>query len=54
MARRMRPAGLAAGVLAALAAGCGGPPQAPGVIVVDTPGAVSIKGEVWASTWATA
>ena len=51
MARRMRPAGLAAGVLAALAAGCGGPPQAPGVIVVDTPGAVSIRGEVWADNW---
>ena len=33
-------------VPAALLAGCGGPGQAPDVIVVDTPGAVSIRGEV--------
>ena len=36
---------------AALLAGCGGPGQAPDVIVVDTPGAVSIRGEVWADNW---
>ena len=39
------------GFLAALAAGCGGPQRAPDVIVVDTPGAVSIRGEVWADNW---
>ena len=38
-------------VPAALLAGCGGPGQAPDVIVVDTPGAVSIRGEVWADNW---
>ena len=37
-------------VPAALLAGCGGPGQAPD-IVVDTPGAVSIRGEVWADNW---
>ena len=51
MARRMQTAGLAGGFLAALAAGCGGPQRAPDVIVVDTPGAVSIRGEVWADNW---
>ena len=38
-------------VLAALPAGCGGPEQAPDVIVVDNPGAVSIRGEAWADNW---
>ena len=51
MARRMQTAGLAGGFLAALAAGCGGRQRAPDVIVVDTPGAVSIRGEVWADNW---
>ena len=51
MARRMQTAGLAGGFLAALAAGCGGPQQAPDVIAVDTPDAVSIRGEVWADNW---
>ena len=51
MARRMQTAGLAGGFLAAPAAGCGGPQHAPDVIVVDTPGAVSIRGEVWADNW---
>lgn len=41
-------------ILAALLAGCGGPrQQAPAVIVVDSPGALSIKGEVWADNWFT-
>ena len=39
-------------ILAALLAGCDGPQQAtPDVIVVDTPGTLSIKGEVWADNW---
>ena len=38
-------------IVAALLAGCGGSQQAPDVIVVDTPGAQSIKGEVWADNW---
>ena len=38
-------------ILAASLAGCGGSQQAPDVIVVDTPGALSIKGEVWADNW---
>ena len=39
-------------ILAAWLAGCGGREQAaPDVIVVDTPGALSIKGEVWADNW---
>ena len=36
---------------AALLVGCGGSAEAPEVIVVDTPGAVSIRGEVWADNW---
>ena len=36
---------------AALLVGCGGSEEAPEVIVVDTPGAVSIRGEVWADNW---
>ena len=36
----------------ALLAGCGNPDQsAPEVIVVDTPGTVSIQAEVWADNW---
>ena len=38
-------------ILATLLAGCGGPQQAPDVIVVDTPGTLSIKAEVWADNW---
>ncbi len=39
-------------ISAALLAGCGNPDQtAPEVIVVDTPGAVSIQAEVWADNW---
>jgi hypothetical protein len=39
-------------ILAAMLAGCDGPEQAaPDVIVVDTPGTLSIKGEVWADNW---
>ena len=38
--------------LAALLAACGGPREAaPEVIVVDTPGSLSIQGEVWADNW---
>ena len=36
---------------ALLLAGCGGSEEAPDVIVVDTPGAVPIKAEVWADNW---
>ena len=38
-------------ILVPLLAGCGGSEAAPEVIVVDTPGAVSIRGEVWADNW---
>ena len=39
-------------ILAALLAACGGPrEEAPEVIVVDTPGSLSIQGEVWADNW---
>ena len=38
--------------VAAMLAGCDGPPQAtPDVTVVATPGTLSIKGEVWADNW---
>ena len=45
-AARIAPLGLA--ILAALLAGCDGPPN---VTVVNGPGAQSIKGEVWADNW---
>ena len=39
-------------ILAVLLAGCDGPQQAtPDVVVLDTPGTLSIKGEVWADNW---
>lgn len=39
-------------ILAALPAGCGNPDQTPPeVVVIDSPGTVSIKGEVWADNW---
>ena len=41
----------AAGVLMALLAGCSGAEADVEVTVVDTPGAASIKGEVWADNW---
>ena len=45
-AARIAPLGLA--ILAALLAGCDDPPN---VTVVNSPGALSIKGEVWADNW---
>ena len=38
-------------ILVLLLAGCGGSDEAPEVVVVDTPGTVSIRGEVWADNW---
>jgi hypothetical protein len=38
-------------ILAALLAACNSPQAPPDVIVVDTPGTVSIQGEVWADNW---
>ena len=38
-------------ILATLLAACGGREQAPDTVVVDTPGALSIRGEVWADNW---
>lgn len=39
-------------ILAAMFAGCDGAQQTkPDVTVIDTPGAISIRGEVWADNW---